>query len=133
MSKKGFGKFVLGAGIGASLGLLFAPKKGKDLRKALSLKCSEMIDYVKTLDKDDVKDYTTRKVEELKKEIKDLDKEKVLKVAKKKGKDILNKCDELVNYAVNKSQPTLEKVANELRDRAIDVLEETIKKLEKTK
>lgn len=133
MSKKGFGKFVLGAGIGASLGLLFAPKKGKDLRKDLSLKCSEMIDYVKTLDKDDVKDYTTRKVEELKKEIKDLDKEKVLKVAKKKGKDILNKCDELVNYAVNKSQPTLEKVANELRDRAIDVLEETIKKLEKTK
>lgn len=27
MSKKGLGKLVLGAGIGASLALLFAPKK----------------------------------------------------------------------------------------------------------
>ena len=35
MSKKGAGKFVLGAAVGAGLGLLFAPKKVKDLRADL--------------------------------------------------------------------------------------------------
>ena len=35
---KGVGKFVAGAAIGAGLGLLFAPKKGKELRKNLKNK-----------------------------------------------------------------------------------------------
>ena len=38
MSKKGLGKFVLGAGIGAGLALLFAPKKGSDLRRDIKRK-----------------------------------------------------------------------------------------------
>ena len=39
MSKKsGLGKFALGAGIGAALALLFAPKKGSDLRKDIKAK-----------------------------------------------------------------------------------------------
>ena len=33
MSKKGLGKFIVGAGIGAAIGLIFAPKKGSELRK----------------------------------------------------------------------------------------------------
>ena len=33
MSKKGLGKFVLGAAIGAGLGVLFAPRSGKETRK----------------------------------------------------------------------------------------------------
>ena len=33
MGKKGLGKFILGAGIGAGLGLLFAPKAGSETRK----------------------------------------------------------------------------------------------------
>ena len=35
MGKNGFGKFALGAAIGAGLGLLFAPKSGEENRKAL--------------------------------------------------------------------------------------------------
>ena len=41
MSKKGLGKLVLGAGIGASLALLFAPKKGSDLRNDIKKKINE--------------------------------------------------------------------------------------------
>ena len=52
---KGVGKFVAGAAIGAGLGLLFAPKKGKELRKDLKNKFEEMINQVKSLDKDEVK------------------------------------------------------------------------------
>ena len=35
MSKKGTGKLVLGASLGAGLALLFAPKKGSELREDL--------------------------------------------------------------------------------------------------
>ena len=36
--KNGLGKFLAGAAIGAGLGLLFAPKKGSELRKDLKNK-----------------------------------------------------------------------------------------------
>ena len=55
MSKKGTGKFVLGAALGAGLGLLFAPKKGKELRADLKEKIDEVIENIKSLDKDEVK------------------------------------------------------------------------------
>ena len=38
MSKKGTGKFLLGGAIGAGIALLFAPKKGEELRKDLAEK-----------------------------------------------------------------------------------------------
>ena len=38
MKKGGFGKFVCGAAIGAGLGLLFAPKSGKETREDLKKK-----------------------------------------------------------------------------------------------
>ena len=43
MSKKGFGRFALGAGIGAGLGMLFAPKSGTELRSDLKKKIDELI------------------------------------------------------------------------------------------
>ena len=49
MSRRGFGKFLLGAGIGAGLGMLFAPKKGAELRKELSKKMDDLINKAKEL------------------------------------------------------------------------------------
>ena len=130
MSKKGTGKFVLGAAIGAGLGLLFAPKKGKELRKDLKDKIDEVVEHIKSLDKDDVKKEFDKKIKEIQKELKDLDKEKVLKIAKQKGVDIKKKADELVDLAVEKGTPILKKAAEELRDKAVDVTKEVTKKLE---
>ena len=66
-------------------------------------------------------------------ELADLDKEKVVKIAKKKAKDIATKAGELVEYAKEKGTPVLESLASSARDKAIDITKDVLKKLEETK
>ena len=128
--KSGIGKFVAGAVLGAGLGILFAPKKGSETRKALKEKLDDVIAKIKSVDTEEVKAMFEAKVDEIKAELEDLDKEKVLKIAKKKGEEIKKKCQDLVNLAVAKGTPVLEKAADELRLKAIDVVSEVLEKLE---
>ena len=97
MSKKGLGKFVLGAGIGAGLALLFAPKKGSDLRRDIKRKFDEFMKDVDKIEIEDIKESFTKKVDEIKKELEDLDKEKVEKIAKKKAKELQRKAEDQVD------------------------------------
>lgn len=131
--KNGLGKFLAGAAIGAGLGLLFAPKKGSELRKDLKNKLDEIVGKVKEIDIEEVKNEFFQKVDEVKKGLEDLDKEKVLKIAKKKGEELKEKSEELLALAKEKGTPVLEKVANEVRDKAILVVKEVLEKLESTK
>ena len=87
MSKKGIGKFVLGASLGAGLALLFAPKKGSDLRRDIKRKLDDFMKDVDKLTVEDIKKEFTVRVDNIKKELEDLDKEKVEKKAKKKAKE----------------------------------------------
>lgn len=131
--KNGLGKFLAGAAIGAGLGLLFAPKKGSELRKDLKNKLDEIVGKAKEIDIEEVKNEFFKKVDEVKKGLEDLDKEKVLKIAKKKGEELKEKSEELLALAKEKGTPVLEKVANEVRDKAILVVKEVLEKLESTK
>ena len=54
--KKGLGKFLLGAGIGAGLGILFAPKKGSETRRDLKKKMDELIEKAKGIDIEEVRE-----------------------------------------------------------------------------
>ncbi len=129
--KKGWGKFLAGAAIGAGLGILFAPKKGSETRRELKEKLDELANKVKGIDMDDVKESIELKIEEIKMELADLDKEKVLKIAKEKGNALKKKSEELVNLAIEKGTPVLQKAAEEVREKTIAVVKEVLNKLEK--
>ena len=133
MSKKkksGFGKFLLGAGIGAGLGMLFTKKTGKENREALKRKVDDLVIKAKSIDAKEVKENVEKKVEEIMNEISELDKEKALKIAKKKAEQIKAKAEDLVEYVIEKGTPVLEKSACLVKEKAIIVTKEVLKKLE---
>ena len=128
--KTGAGKFLLGAAVGAGLGILFAPKAGSETRRDLKKKIDELTKKVKEIDVQEVKDQLQDKIAEIKEELADLDKEKVLKIAKEKAGDLKQRCEELVQLAVDKGTPVLEKAANEVREKTIDAVKEILERLE---
>lgn len=127
----GFGKFLGGLVVGASLVYLFSPKSGKENREDLKNKYNELKDYVSKLDMDEVKEELQNKLEELRKDIESLDKETVLRRAKKLAEDVQEKATELYEYACKKASPVVEKYADALREKAHSVALEVVDKLEK--
>lgn len=128
--KSSLGKFLLGLGVGAGLGVLFAPKKGSETRKDLKCKLDELVEKIKNVDVEEMKEQFQNKVEEIKELMDDLDKEKVLKIAKEKGEQLKEKAEELVCLAKEKGTPILEKTAKEVKAQAANVVREVLKKLE---
>ena len=132
MSKKSGGLFKLlaGIGIGVGAGMLLAPKSGEELRKDLSKKLNELLDKAKEIDVNEVADDFKKKISDLKKDIEELDKEKVLEIAKTKSEDLKVKANDLLALAKEKGTPVVEKAAAEVREKAIQVTKEVLKKLE---
>ena len=97
----------------------------------LAKKCEELWNKAKQIDVDDVKKDIEKRIKKLQKEVKDLDKEKVLKLAKKKGEEIQKQAEELYELAKEKGTPVLEKAASDVRTKTIEVLNDTVSKLEK--
>lgn len=125
----GFGKFLLGAGIGVGLGILFAPKSGKETREDLKKKMDDLMDKVKNLNAEDVKSTIEAKVNEIKEDLKNLDKETVVSTVREQAKKIKKKADDLVDYAVKKGTPVIEAAAREVKASTIKTLESITAKL----
>ena len=132
MSKKGIGKFIAGAAVGAGLGLLFAPKSGSETRKELKAKLDDLVNQIKNIDVDEVKAEFDQKIEDIKAGLADLDREKVVDIAKKKGKELKVKAEDLVDMAKEKGTPKLKKTAQDVLENVIKVSKEAIKKLDET-
>ena len=134
MSKKsGFGKLLAGVGIGAALGLLFAPKSGKETREDLKVKGTELINKAKDIDLEEVKDNLIKEFENLKAELADMDMEKAKKIAKKKGKEIQKKANELIEVAKEKGTPVIEKAAKDVKKNLIIMVVNKKRKRKKNK
>lgn len=133
MSKRsdGIAKFVAGAMLGIGAGMLLAPKSGEELRKDLKKKISELLEKAKEIDIKEVSEDIKKRVTDLKKEVEDLDKEKVLAIAREKGDQLKQKANDLLALAKEKGTPVVEKAAADVRERAIQVTKEILKKLEK--
>lgn len=127
------GKFLLGALVGAGIGLLFAPKKGSETRKELKVKFNDLLDKAKEINVDDVTNTIETKIQELKNGLNDLDREKVISIARNKASQIKDKAEELVKLAVEKGTPVLKDAAVDVKDKAILVAKEAIDKLENSK
>lgn len=129
--KKGRMKhFAIGALVGAGIGILFAPRSGKDTRESLKKKMNELLEKIKDLDKEDVKEAIELKINNIKEAISNLDKETVLESAKKQCRKIRDLAEDLVDYVVDKGTPVLESAASAVRYKAIDVTKEVLNKLE---
>ena len=128
--KSGMGKFLAGLGIGAGLGILFAPKSGEETRKELKKKMDNFIVALKDIDINEVKDEFLNKLDEIKNELEDLDKEKVIKIAQEKAEILKTKANELVELAKEKGTPILEGAANDVRLKAISLTKDVLRKLE---
>lgn len=133
MARKGsgFGKLVIGAGLGAALGLLFAPKSGEETRKDLKKKADELTKKIKDIDLNEVKDELVDEFKELKEEIKNLDMDQAKIIAKDKGEELLEKIQELVEMAKEKGTPIVEKSAQDLRKKVSEYLANLSEKLDK--
>ncbi len=127
--KSGFAKFVGGVALGAGLGILFAPDKGENTRKVLKKKLDDLVQKIKEVDLDEVKDELLYKAETLKAELAALDKEKVKEIALEKAQSIKTKAEELYKLAIEKSTPVVEKATDEVRKQALKVVKEMEKKL----
>lgn len=128
-NKSGFGKFLLGAGIGVGLGILFAPKSGKETRQDLKEKMDDLVEKAKNIQVEDVKATIEAKVQEIKEDLKNLDKETVVSAIKSGAAKIKRKADELVEYAVEKGTPVIEAAAREVKASTVKTLESITAKL----
>ena len=131
MSRKGgFGRFIGGLALGAGLGLLFAPDKGENTRKVLAKRIEDLLNKVKEIDTEEVKDELLYKAENLQAELANVDKEKAKEIALKKVENIKAKAEDLYKYAIEKGTPVVEKAADEVRKQALKVVKDIQSKLE---
>lgn len=91
------GKFIMGLGIGAVAGLLFAPKKGSELREDIKRESLKAYDQLKNMTKEDVEAILGQTIETVKKSVDEFDIDDFKETTKSKLSDLETKLEEFAN------------------------------------
>lgn len=116
MSKNGgFKTLLTGILIGVGIGYLTSPHTGEENRKIVKDKAKDTIDKIKNINLEEVKDKLVSDYNKLCETLKDMDKEKAKELALREGKKLLEKCEDLIVVAKEKSAPVIEKTAKDVK------------------
>lgn len=120
------GAMVGGALIGGAAGILFAPKKGSETREDIKNTINNILEKTKAIDKDSIKKYVEKRLEELNKDLVKLDELDSYKKAKKQAKKIIKKIDKLIKYTTKKGISDFDDLVEELKEKAEEISEEIL-------
>ena len=131
-SNHGWGKFFLGAFVGAGIALLFAPQSGKETREMLWNKMVYLKKKLEEIEPEDVKNKAIEIMDDIKKSISELDKEKVKEVLQEKSLQVIAKTDELITLAKEKGTPYFQRTAYDIKEKTSNVLKDMATKLDES-
>lgn len=128
--KKEKSKIAIAAGIGTliggTLGILFAPRSGKETRTMIKESISDIKKKVSKIDKESIKNYIDTKLDDIEKEVAKLEVTTEYKKAKRQAKKIIKKINKLIKYAKKKGIEGFEELTSDLKDMASDIAEEIL-------
>lgn len=98
------GRFIAGLGIGAVVGMMFAPKKGSELREELKTKGTEAYNNAKDMTKEDVQDLINKTVDDIKRAIDEFDVEEFKATTGQKLGTVKTKLEDLGKSVQNSEE-----------------------------
>lgn len=120
------GKFIAGLGIGAAVGMLFAPKKGSELRDELKEKGTKAYDSAKNMTKEDVQALLDKSIDEIKRAIDEFDMDEFKETTGQKLAEVKAKLEDLATTVQNSDEyaqfkDSVKKVSNDIGDRVEEI------------
>ena len=120
-------KFLLGLGIGVAAGLLFAPKKGSELREDIKNESLKAYDTVKNISKEDIEVAIGTTIETVKKSIDEFDLDEFKGSTKEKLAELEKKLEEFAEKVKESEKYT------QIKDGIIVVTDKVNTKIEEVK
>lgn len=120
------GKFIAGLGIGAAVGMLFAPKKGSELRDELKEKGSKAYDSAKNMTKEDVQALLDKSIDEIKRAIDEFDMDEFKETTGQKLAEVKTKLEDLAKTVQNSDEyaqfkDSVKKVSTDIGDKVEEI------------
>lgn len=130
MKKKTIAAATVGLAVGTGLGMMYAPKKGIELRQDLKELLNKIKDKIQKIDIEETKEELSKILDKISKELEELDAEKVKKIAKEKADNIKTEIEEIISAAIETKDKLMEEAATELKEKIEVITKEILNKLE---
>ncbi len=121
------GKFLFGLGLGAVAGLLFAPKKGSELREDIKRESEKAYDQLKNMTKEDVEAILGETIETVRKTIDEFDMDDFRETTHAKFQELEQKLDDFAEKMKDSDQYI------KVRESVVDLSEKVNNKFDEVK